>query len=68
LQVVSAKFTAAWLFYMIMWLPFLGFCYIIQHFAQQAGALGSGVLIGTFSGIGLFGAFFISPSARLLRR
>ncbi len=60
LQVVSAKFVAAWVFYMIMWLPFLGCCYIIQHYAKQAGALDTGVLISTFTGIGLFGAFFIS--------
>ena len=60
LQVVSAKFAAAWVFYMIMWLPFLGCCYIIQHYARQSGALDAGVLISTFTGIGLFGAFFIS--------
>ena len=60
LQVVSAKFAAAWLFYMIMWLPFLGCCFIIQHYAKQAGALDAGVLIGTFTGIGLFGAFFVA--------
>jgi len=63
LQVVAAKFTAAWLFYMIMWLPFLGCCYLIQHYAQQAGALDPGVLLGTYLGIGLFGAFFISFGA-----
>jgi ABC-2 type transport system permease protein len=60
MQVVSAKFTAAWLFYMIMWLPFLGCCYLIQNYAKQAGALDPGVLAGTYTGIGLFGAFFIS--------
>ena len=60
LQVVSAKFAAAWLFYMIMWLPFLGCCFIIQHYAHQAGALDPGVLAGTFTGIGLFGAFFLA--------
>jgi len=60
LQVVSAKFAAAWLFYMIMWLPFLACCFIIQHYARQAGALDAGTLIGTFTGIGLFGAFFIA--------
>lgn len=60
LQVVSAKFVAAWFFYMIMWLPFLGCCFIIQNYAKQAGALDPGVLVGTFSGIGLFGAFFIA--------
>lgn len=63
LQVVSAKFTAAWLFYMIMWLPFLGYCYIIQNYARQAGALDPGVLLGTFTGIGLFGAFFVAFGA-----
>jgi len=60
LQVVSAKFAAAWFFYMIMWLPFLGCCFIIQYYAKQAGALDPGILAGTFTGIGLFGAFFIA--------
>jgi len=63
LQVVSAKFAAAWLFYMIMWLPFLAYCYIIQQYARQAGALDPGVLAGTYIGIGLFGAFFIAFGA-----
>lgn len=63
LQVVTAKFSAAWLFYMITWLPFLGCCYLIQSYAKQAGALDPGVLIGTYAGIGLFGAFFISFGA-----
>lgn len=63
LQVVSAKFTAAWLFYVLAWLPFLGCCYLIQSYAKQAGALDPGVLSGTFIGIGLFGAFFLSFGA-----
>lgn len=63
IQVVSAKFTAAWLFYMIMWLPFLGCCYLIQNYAKQAGALDPGLLAGTFTGFGLFGAFFIAFGA-----
>ena len=36
LQVVSSKFAAAWVFYMIMWLPFLGCCYIRQT-SRRAG-------------------------------
>jgi len=60
LQVVSAKFAAAWCFYLIMWLPFLGCCFIIQNYAKQVGALDPGILGGTFTGIGLFGAFFIA--------
>jgi ABC-type transport system involved in multi-copper enzyme maturation, permease component len=63
LQVVTAKFSAAWVFYMITWLPFLGCCYLIQKYANQAGALDQAVLIGTYVGIGLFGAFFISFGA-----
>ncbi|MGC3960259.1 MAG: ABC transporter permease [Verrucomicrobiota bacterium] len=63
LQVVAAKFSASWLFYMITWLPFLGCCYLIQNYAKQAGALDPGVLGGTFIGIGLFGAFFLSFGA-----
>lgn len=63
LQVVGAKFTAAWLFYLVTWLPFLGCCYLIQNYARQAGALDPGVLGGTFIGIGLFGAFFLSFGA-----
>lgn len=60
MQVVTAKFAAAWIFYMIMWLPFLGCCFIIQHFANQAGALDPGILGGTFTGLALFGAFFVA--------
>lgn len=63
LQVVGAKFTAALLFYLIAWLPFLGCCYLIQNYARQAGALDPGVIGGTFVGIGLFGAFFLSFGA-----
>jgi ABC-2 type transport system permease protein len=62
-QVVGAKFTAAWMFYLITWLPFLGCCYFIQKYAQQAGALEPGVLISTYIGFGLFGAFFVSFGA-----
>lgn len=59
-QVVLAKFAAAWFFYMVTWLSFLGCCFIIQRYANQSGALDQGILIGTYTGIGLFGAFFIS--------
>ncbi len=63
MQVVAAKFTAAWLFYLVTWLPFLGCCYLIQRYAQQAGALDPGVLLSTYVGIALFGAFFVSFGA-----
>ena len=33
-QVVGAKFTAAILFYMVMWLPLLGCLFLVQHFTN----------------------------------
>jgi ABC-2 type transport system permease protein len=59
-QVVAAKFIAALIFYMVMWLPTLGCLFIIRHFADQAAALDPGTLIGTFSGIFLSGCLFLS--------
>jgi ABC-2 type transport system permease protein len=59
-KVVAAKFTAAWLFYLIMWLPMIACCAVIQHYAQQAGALDAGALGGLYLGIGFLGAFFIA--------
>jgi ABC-2 type transport system permease protein len=59
-QVVAAKFMAAWLFYLIAWLPMIACCIVIQHFARQSGALEPGTLGGMFVGIALVGALFIS--------
>lgn len=59
-QVVGSKFTAAWLFYMLMWLPLLACLYIIQSFAKQSGALEVGTVGGMFIGIALVGALFIA--------
>lgn len=60
LQVVGSKFTAAWLFYLLMWLPMLACLYIVQHFARQSGALEPGTVGGMFLGIALVGALFIA--------
>lgn len=60
LAVVLAKFGAAFLFYMIMWVPLLAGLFIVNHFANQAGALDAGVIGGTYLGIFLTGAFFLS--------
>jgi gliding motility-associated transport system permease protein len=60
LQVVSAKFTAAMVFYMIMWLPMLACLFLVQHFTNQAGALDAGTVGGMYLGIFLVGALFLS--------
>lgn len=60
LQVVLAKFTAAMLFYVLMWLPLLGCLLLVRRFTHDTAALDAGVVGGTFLGILLLGAVFIS--------
>ncbi len=59
-EVVLAKFTAATIFYMVMWLPTLGCLFIVGHFANQTSALDAGTLGGTYLGILLSGGLFLS--------
>ncbi len=59
-QVVAAKFAAAWFFYLVMWLPMLACFYVVQYFARQSGALEPGALGGMYLGVVLVGALFIA--------
>jgi ABC-2 type transport system permease protein len=59
-EVVAAKFTAALLFYMVMWLPLLGCLLVVRHYTNEPGALDAGVVGSTFLGILLLGAVFVS--------
>ena len=59
-QVVTAKFTAALLFYLVMWLPLLGCLLLVRHYSGDAAALDAGVVAGMFLGILLLGGVFIS--------
>lgn len=54
-QVVAAKFSAALIFYMIMWAPLLACIYIIQHYTTNPSALDNGAVESTFLGIFLLG-------------
>ena len=60
LQVVAAKFTAAMVFYVLLWLPLLGCLLIVRHFTTDTVALDGGVVGSSFLGILLLGAVFIS--------
>lgn len=60
LQVVLAKFTGAWLFYTIAWLPLLACLVVARHFAQEPLAFDPRVTATTFLGIVLLGGVFIS--------
>ena len=60
LQVVAAKFTAALIFYTVMWLPPVACLFVVRHFTNQPGALDAGTLGGTCLGIFLSGCVFLS--------
>jgi ABC-2 type transport system permease protein len=59
-QVVLAKFTGAWLFYAIMWLPLLAFVAVLRHYTREPGLLDGGALATTFAGILLAGMLYIA--------
>ena len=59
-EVVAAKFTAALLFYVLMWLPLLGCLLVVRYYTQDAGALDGGVMGSTFLGVLLLGGVFLS--------
>jgi ABC-2 type transport system permease protein len=59
-QVVLAKFTAALIFYMLMWLPLLGCIFILRYFTRGSGLLDPGTLASTFLGIFLVGALYMA--------
>jgi ABC-2 type transport system permease protein len=59
-QVVMAKFSAAMLFYLVMWLPQLACLWIVRHFGGEQTGLDTGALGTTYLGILLLGGVFIS--------
>lgn len=58
-QVVAAKFAAALVFYMVMWLPLLACLFVVRHFTHQSG-LDAGTVGGMFAGIFLAGSLFLA--------
>jgi ABC-2 type transport system permease protein len=59
-QVVLAKFTAALIFYAIMWLPLLGCMLLVRFYTNDPSAFDVGVAGSTFAGILLLGGVFLS--------
>ena len=58
--VVLAKFSAALIFYLVMWLPMLACLFVVQAYARQSGALEPRLLLSLYLGIGSLGALFLS--------
>jgi ABC-2 type transport system permease protein len=59
-QIVAAKFSAAVIFFVVMWLPTLACMFIVQHFANQPGSLEKGTLCSMYLGLFLAGCFILS--------
>ena len=59
-EVVLGKFTAAYLFYMLLWASTLGFHYLLQLYARDARFLDPGPLVGGYLFIAISGLLFIA--------
>lgn len=59
-QVVASKFTAAVIFYAVMWMPTIACLFVVRHFTHQSQSLDAGVLGGTCAGIFLSGCLFLA--------
>jgi ABC-2 type transport system permease protein len=59
-QVVWAKFTAALIFFMIMWLPLLGCILVLNYFAHGSNLLDTGTLSSEYLGIFLIGCLYMA--------
>jgi ABC-2 type transport system permease protein len=60
MQVVAAKFSAALIFYMIMWLPLLAGLLIVRHFANESSAMDAGAIGGLYLGLFLIGGLYLA--------
>jgi ABC-2 type transport system permease protein len=59
-QVVLAKFTAALLFYLVMWLPLLACVSLLRRYTSDPAVLDAGTVGGAFLGIALLGGTFMA--------
>jgi ABC-2 type transport system permease protein len=60
LPVVLAKFTAALIFYMVMWLPLVCFILFLRRYMSDPGVVDLGTLSSTYLGIFLVGCVYMS--------
>lgn len=58
--VVMSKFCAALLFFALMWLPSVGYVFVMDHMLAQVAFVDLGVVISGALGMLLVGAFYVS--------
>jgi ABC-2 type transport system permease protein len=59
-EVVMAKFGAAYLFYLALWLSTASFHWVLYHFAEDVRLIDPGPLVGGYSFVALSGLMFIA--------
>ncbi len=59
-QVVAAKFTGALLFYLLTWLPFVGYTLVLQRFSVGGLAFSPPLVGSTFLGLLLIGSLYMA--------
>ena len=59
-EVVLAKFTGAWLFFVLTWLPVAGVLMVMRQVTGEAALFEPRVVAVTFAGIGLVGCLFMA--------
>ncbi len=59
-QVVMAKFVGALLFFMITWLPIVGYPLVLRQYSADWAGLSWGSMFSTFLGISMLGMLFMS--------
>lgn len=60
LEVVLAKFTGAFLFYLITWLPLAGSLLVVRHYTNDPAAFDVGAMASAFLGVALVGALYMA--------
>ena len=59
-ELVVAKFLGAWLFFLVVWLPFLGYLFVLRPFFDDPSLLDFRIVAASLVGVGLLGALFTS--------
>jgi ABC-2 type transport system permease protein len=59
-EVVLAKYAAAYLLYLLLWLSTLGFMFVLHHFAAAAHLLDPGPLVGGYLFVAVTGLLYMA--------
>lgn len=59
-EVVLAKFLGAWIFFMVVWLPFIGYMFALRPYFDDPSLLDLRVLASTLLGVSLLSGLYVA--------